>query len=87
MANHLPVGLTEELYKRAPRYAVRGGSVLDRITQCVDQFIGQKVETGEYEAARKILSGLQEEYGAEANQTGPIFPLANGMARMGVCQY
>ncbi|MGI9517496.1 MAG: ABC transporter substrate-binding protein, partial [Pirellulaceae bacterium] len=58
----------EELYKRSPRYPVRGsGAVIDRITQCVDQFIEQKVNAGEYEAARQILSRLQTEYGADVN--------------------
>ncbi|MGI9516821.1 MAG: tetratricopeptide repeat protein, partial [Pirellulaceae bacterium] len=59
----------EELYKRSPRYPVRGsGAVIDRITQCVDQFIEQKVNEGEYESARQILSRLQAEYGADVNE-------------------
>lgn len=54
----------DALYQRDPRYKVRGArDLLEKITTCINEFIKDKVETGDYESARSLLSSLRLEYG------------------------
>ena len=66
----------ESLYERAPRYSVRGAdSLLDKITTCINEFIKEKVESGDYDSARTLLSTLHLEYGAKVENVTRFWEL------------
>ncbi len=58
----------EELYRRNPRYQGDGsGTVLEKIIQCIDQFVSQQIEQSEFERARELLRYVETEYGSSVN--------------------
>ena len=54
----------DALYQRSPRYKVRGAeTLLDKITTCINEFIREKVDEGDYGSARSLLTSMRLEYG------------------------